>query len=92
MKLNERIKRWRESREGLTKAELARRCDVSPEAVSQWEKEIDGTEPTHESVEKIAEAIGVSLSVFWGEPPAMARKSPKPARSRTTTGRKARAS
>lgn len=79
MKLNERIKRWRESRDGLTKAELARRCEVSPEAVSQWEKESDGTEPTHDSVDKIAEAIGVSLSVFWGEPPAE-RKGPKSAR------------
>ncbi len=88
MKLNERIKRWRESREGLTKAELARRCGVSPEAVSQWEHP-DGTEPTHDSVDKIAAAIGVSLSVFWGEPPAAVRKGPKAARSRTTTRRRA---
>lgn len=58
----------------MTKADLARACDVSSAAVAQWENE-DGTEPTHDSVEKIAKAIGVSLSVFWGEPPAPTKKA-----------------
>ncbi len=69
MKLSERITRWRESREGLSKAALARAVGVSPAAATQWEQE-DGTEPTHDNIERIAETIGISLSVFWGEPPA----------------------
>jgi transcriptional regulator with XRE-family HTH domain len=73
VKLNERITRWRESREGLTKAELARSVGVSSAAVAQWES--GDTEPTHDNVEAIAKAIGVSLSVFWGEPPARPRKA-----------------
>ena len=67
MRLNERIRRWRESR-GTTKAQLARDVGVSSAAVSQWEQE-DGTEPTHTNVEAIAKALGVSLSLFYGSPP-----------------------
>lgn len=72
MKLSERITRWRSSRDGLTKSELARACGVSSAAVVQWEN--GDTEPTHDNVEAIAQAIGISLSVFWGEPPAMPRR------------------
>ena len=69
MKLNERITRWRESRE-ITKAELARRTGVSSAAVAQWEDTSpEGTEPTHDSVDAIAKAFGISLSEFWGTPP-----------------------
>jgi len=67
MRLSERIKRWRESRD-ITKAQLARDVGVSSAAVSQWESD-PGTEPTHSNVEAIAKAIGVSLPVFWGSPP-----------------------
>lgn len=67
VKLNERIRLWRESR-GITKAQLARDVGVSPAAVSQWEQD-KGTEPTHTNVAAIASAIGVSLSVFYGAPP-----------------------
>lgn len=60
----------------MTKSELARRVGVSSAAVAQWERGgEDGTEPTHENVEAIAKAIGVSLSVFWGEPPAKSKKA-----------------
>lgn len=55
------------SRDGLTKAELARLVGVSSAAVAQWES--GKTEPTHESVSAIASAVGVSLSEFWGDPP-----------------------
>lgn len=76
VKLSERITRWRGSRDGLTKAALARACGVSAAAVTQWEDPDpeESTEPTHENIEKIAEAIGISLAVFWGEPPAAPRK------------------
>ena len=74
--LSERITRWRES-QALTKAELARRVGVSPEAVTQWERadEEKSTTPTTDNIEKIATAIGVTLSVFWGEPPAKRRRA-----------------
>lgn len=71
----ERITRWRSSREGLTKAALARAIGTSAEAVVQWES--GKYKPTIENIEKVADAIGVSLSVFWGEPPASPRKRRK---------------
>lgn len=67
VKLHERIKRWRKAA-GLTQAVLASRCDVSPSAVAQWE-DPDGTEPSHDNVQKIAKAVKVTLSQFWGAPP-----------------------
>lgn len=51
----------------MTKAELARRVDVSSAAVAQWEGGV--TEPTHDNVEAIAKALDLTLSGFWGEPP-----------------------
>lgn len=54
----------------MSKAELARRTEYSSAAVAQWEDAgPDGTEPTHESVRRIAEAFDLSLSEFWGDPP-----------------------
>ena len=67
----ERIRRWRESREGMSKADLARAVGVTRQAVGNWESgKKKGGEPSHEHVAKIAAAIGISVSVFWGEPPA----------------------
>lgn len=74
MKLSERIRRWRQSRDGLTKSELARLCGVSSAAVAQWEQDVEPTTPTTGHIEKIAEAIGVSMAVFWGEPPRGEKK------------------
>lgn len=76
VQLSERITRWRESRE-LTKAELARRVEVSPEAVTQWEN--GKTEPTHENVEKIARACELTLGEFWSAPPPPPKKREKKA-------------
>lgn len=54
----------------MSKAELARRTEYSSAAVAQWEDTgPDGTEPTHESVQRIAKAFELSLSEFWGDPP-----------------------
>lgn len=72
MKLHERITRWREFN-GLTKAEFARRVGKSSACIAQWES--GETEPTHESVDTIAEVFGISLSMFWGDPPAKPRKA-----------------
>lgn len=71
MRLSERIRRWRESR-GISKAQIARDVGVSAAAVSQWE---DGTTtPTVASLDRLVEALGVSLSVFYGPAPK-ARKA-----------------
>lgn len=67
----ERLRRWRESREDLTQADVARAIGVSRQAVRLWES--GDTEPTHANVEKFASTIGVSLPVFWGEPPALSK-------------------
>jgi transcriptional regulator with XRE-family HTH domain len=72
VELSERIKRWREDCE-FTQAALAKRIGVSPSAVAQWEI-ADGTEPTHQNVEKIADALGISVSQFWAKVPAAKRK------------------
>ena len=64
----ERIRRWRESREGMSKSSLARAVGVTRQAFGLWESG-DAT-PTLHHIAKIAEEIGVSLPVFWGEPPA----------------------
>jgi transcriptional regulator with XRE-family HTH domain len=48
---------------------VARAIGVSRQAVRLWES--GDTEPTHANVEKFASTIGVSLPVFWGEPPAL---------------------
>lgn len=72
MQLSERILRWRHSGTGITQAELAKRVGVSPAAVAQWET--GGSKPTHENVELIAKAIGISLSLFWDDPPPLKKK------------------
>ena len=85
MRLSERITRWRGVK-GITQAELARRVGVSSAAVNQWEDKDDdkATEPTHEHVGKIADALDLTLSEFWADPPAVSRT--------TTPTRKRRAS
>jgi transcriptional regulator with XRE-family HTH domain len=71
--LSERITRWRESRDGLTQAALAQKIGISPSAVAQWE--LGETSPTTENLRKVADAVGVSLRVFWGRPPSKRRKA-----------------
>lgn len=73
MEISERITRWRESREGMTKAALARACGVSSAAVAQWEN--GATTPSTKSIEAIAAAFGISVSVFWGALPERPRKA-----------------
>lgn len=68
------MRRWRQAQEGLTKAEVARRCEVSGEAVLQWEN--GDANPTSANVEKFATAVGVSMVAFWGEPPAKSKRAP----------------
>lgn len=66
--IGERIRRWRESRDDMSKSDLARAVGVTRQAFGLWES--GRATPTLNHVAKIAETIGVSLQVFWGEPPA----------------------
>ena len=51
---------------GLTQKELAQRLGISPVGIAQWENGIRN--PKHESVKRIADALGVSVTVIYGLP------------------------
>jgi transcriptional regulator with XRE-family HTH domain len=55
--LGQRIQRLRE-KQGLSASELARRVDVTPTAVWNWEN--DNTQPRYLTLIRIAEVLGVS--------------------------------
>lgn len=64
--LSVRVRFWRQ-RAGLRPVELARAIDMSESSVSRWES---GTAtPSTRAIEKIAEACGVSLGMFFSELP-----------------------
>ncbi len=71
MTIAERIKTWREWA-GLTPIQLADACGVTPAAVYYWE--LGDTEPKHENITKIVGAVGVSLPVFWSDPPRSTKR------------------
>lgn len=58
-KVRENIKRIR-SKSGISQGELARKLNVHPSYISQIERGIRN--PTLANVEKIAEALGVSIN------------------------------
>lgn len=66
--LNERIRAWRKHF-GVRVTELARQVGVSSAAVSQWERDEHGTQPSHEHLAAIANALGISMAEFWGAVP-----------------------
>lgn len=72
MTLAERIRGWRQTREGLTQAKLAEGVGVSPAAVAYWE--LGRTEPTHSNVAKLAAFFGITVADFWGKPPKVRRR------------------
>lgn len=66
MQLSARIATWRDER-GLSQTDLARHVGVTPAAVNHWEE--GKTQPTHENLALIAQALGLSMSEFWGPLP-----------------------
>ena len=72
MTIAQRIKKWREHA-GLTPSALASACRVSVPAVYYWEQ--GKTSPRHENIEKIALACGVTIPVFWSDPPRKQNRS-----------------
>lgn len=72
MKLNERIKAWREARPDVASSAIAAACGVSRQAVAQWQ---DGTTtPTLRNLDRLVTALGVSMARFYGPiPPSRKR-------------------
>jgi transcriptional regulator with XRE-family HTH domain len=55
------IRKWRKKAK-LTQRELGEKVGVSPQAVSEWERNV--TDPTSDNLERLAEAVNVSLGEF----------------------------
>lgn len=64
--LAQRIRHWR-SAAGIKQSALAAAVGVSPSAVTRWEKGYSS--PTAGNLQRIAEACGVSMRIFWGDIP-----------------------
>jgi transcriptional regulator with XRE-family HTH domain len=64
--LAHRIRFWRK-RAGLKGIELAAALNLSPSAISQWER--GHASPSHETLERVAIACGIDLVTFWGDLP-----------------------
>lgn len=73
MNIGSRIKRWREAR-GLSRQDLAKAVGVTDAAVYQWEGtgETPKTTPSLANLERVAEALGVTLAKFYGPVPKKA--------------------
>jgi len=63
----DRVRRWRQSRPGMSLSDLATLVGVTRQAVSNWERGV--TCPTLGNMARIANAVGISLGTFWGEMP-----------------------
>ena len=65
MNIGGRIKKIREEK-GLTQEEVARRAGVTAVSISRWENK--EREPTFQNVERIAQALGVTMAEMVKEP------------------------
>lgn len=61
MTFGERVKYFREKAE-LNKSELARKMNVTPAMIRQYEKGETRNNPKHETIKKFADALGVKPS------------------------------
>lgn len=66
MTRGQRIKAARKN-SGLTQKELGSRLGVAYQTVAQWENDLRN--PKYETVQRIADALGVPESYFWGSSP-----------------------
>ena len=67
-----RIAAWRKAR-GLTQAAIARTVGVSVSAASLWEAGL--ANPSQRNLEKIVEALGLTMARFYGPLPKRTRKA-----------------
>ena len=66
MDLGARIAAWRRAR-GMSPGDFASRVGVTKQAVSLWEKNQSGV--AYETLERIVDALGVSMRRFYGRIP-----------------------
>ncbi len=70
MSMPQRIRRWR-TWAGMSVPEMAAAAEVTPDAAYMWENEGEhGTTPRQENLIAVVDAFGITLSLFYGEPPA----------------------
>jgi transcriptional regulator with XRE-family HTH domain len=72
IELGERIARWRESRD-LTQAALAAKLGLTAGAVANWE--VSTATPTQANLQKLVDALDITMAQFWGRVPAKRRKA-----------------
>jgi transcriptional regulator with XRE-family HTH domain len=75
MDVGARIKAWREAK-GWSQQELADAVGVTHAAVYQWEDTGENkTTPSLAKLEKVAEAIGITMERFYGRIPKTLAKA-----------------
>ena len=68
MTTGERIREAR-MRAGLTQADLARKLGISYQSIGQWER--NGRNPKYETMQKIAEALGLTMNDLFEIPKSL---------------------
>lgn len=76
IELGERIARWREHR-ALSQVALAEKLELTPGAVANWE--VSTAVPTGKNLQKLVEALDITMQQFWNRCPAKKRKKAKAA-------------
>lgn len=64
--LPKRIRHWR-TQAGMSQGELAKALGVHFSTVSHWER--GASPPTAGNIQRVADACGVSMQIFWGQLP-----------------------
>ncbi len=77
MDLSERIKAWL-GHEGMRVTDLAKSVGVTWESAYQWTT--GKTQPTHENLEAIVGALGLSLAQFYGPVPVPPKSTKRPSK------------
>lgn len=71
IELGERIAGWRHAR-GWSQAELADKLELTAGAVSNWE--VNSEVPTGKNLQKLVDALEVTMQQFWGRIPPPKKK------------------
>lgn len=74
MDLGTRIAAWRRAK-GYSQTQLAEKIGVTVAAVSYWEGGEKQTSPTHEHLEAVVAALGITMERFYGRIPAAKKAS-----------------
>lgn len=77
MTINQRVRAWRQY-VGMSVPEVAKRLEITPAAIYQWEADPAKSKPTTPSTKNLGalvEVLGVSLATFYGAVPARKKAS-----------------